>query len=166
MTARFLAEKLRSSTKPIYFHFNSMKDLQEEVVKKALEVLHQYTTTPRTGDLWLDHGVGYILFAKEEKHLFRCIHDEKRWPLRKKYGEAVWESLAEDLSDYPAFRGLDRHLVEGIRNTRWIYVHGLAALTSIFAMEEYDEAQITELVENLQDDLCLAARVRAEQQKK
>ncbi|MCP4694627.1 MAG: TetR/AcrR family transcriptional regulator [Desulfobacterales bacterium] len=160
LTARFLAEKLQSSTKPIYSHFKSMKDLEEEVVKKALEVLHQYITARRSDDLWLDHGIGYILFAREEKHLFRCINDEKHWVLRKKYGERLWESLAEDLSDYPAFRGLEKHRIDAIRNTRWVYVHGLASLTNILALEEYDEARITELIKNLQDDLCLAAKTR------
>ena len=73
LSARTLAEQLNSSTRPIYTHLKSMKDLEYEVVKKAMALLEEYINQPRTGDMWTDQGLGSVLFAKHEKELFKAI---------------------------------------------------------------------------------------------
>ena len=69
LTARYLAENLQTSTKPIYFHFKSMFDLEDAVVERAMERILAYATEPRTGDPWIDSAVGVVMFAIEEKHV-------------------------------------------------------------------------------------------------
>ncbi len=76
LSARSIANELNSSTGPIYSHLKSMKILEEEVVKKAMEFFEEYIIKPRTGDKWIDHGLGYVFFARDEKYLFRAIYDE------------------------------------------------------------------------------------------
>ena len=128
LTARYLAENLQTSTKPIYFHFKSMFDLEDAVVERAMERILAYATEPRTGDPWIDSAVGVVMFAIEEKHLWRCINDEKHVPLRRKYGVHVWQTLGEALADYPPFQDLTQNQIEMIRRARWIFIHGLAGL--------------------------------------
>ncbi len=126
LTTRSIAEDLGASARPIYSFFRSMVELEEEVVKKAVNLLHDYMLQPRTGDPWHDHGIGYVMFAMEEKHLFRSINDEKHIALFKKYGDIIWASLTDSLSDYTPFQGLTEEKIDQIQGYRWLFAHGLA----------------------------------------
>jgi len=126
LTTRSLAEELGSSARPIYSFFKSMGELEEELVKKAVELLYQCMVRERTGDPLIDHGVGYVMFAQEEKHLFRGINNEKNIKYFKKYGDLIWNTLTNSLSDYPAFQGLSAEQIYKIQATRWLFAHGLA----------------------------------------
>lgn len=128
LTARAIAGELKSSTNPIYSHLKSMKDLEEEVVKKAIDLFEEYITAPREGDQWINQAFGYLLFAVNEKHLFKAIHDENHSMLYKKHSDALWEKCGEGLSDYPLFKDLSEDTVFKVRHSRWVYVHGLASL--------------------------------------
>ncbi len=76
LTARFISEQLNTSTKPIYFHFPSMQAIEEIIVKKALDIIHGYTAFTSTNDPWLDQALKVVMFAVEEKHLWRAMNDE------------------------------------------------------------------------------------------
>jgi len=136
LTARSIANELNSSTNPIYSHLKSMKDLEEEVIKKAIALFVEYVTRPRSIDKWIGHGLGYLLFAIHEKHLFKAIHDENHIRLFKKHSDKSWEAIGKELSDYHLFKGLPEEIVFKIRHTRWIYTHGIATLiTSGFRLD-------------------------------
>ena len=103
-----------------------MTILEEEIVKKAVAVLYKYMIRTRTGDPWLDHGIGYVMFALKEKHLFRALNDENHIAFFKKYGDLIWHTLTSALSDYPGFQGLSAEHIYKIQVTRWLFAHGLA----------------------------------------
>ncbi len=126
LSTRSLASELGSSSRPIYSFFSSITELEEEIVKKAVDLLHKYMIRKRTGDPWLDHGLGYVMFALKEKHLFRAVNDENHIVYFKKYGDIIWHTLTRSLSDYPAFQGLSEEHILKIQVTRWLFAHGLA----------------------------------------
>lgn len=126
LTTRTLADELGASARPIYSFFNSMEEVEAEVVKRAVHLLHETMIRPRTGDPWHDHGIGYVMFAMAERQLFRSINDEKHIALYKKYGDVIWASLTESLADYPPFRGLTAEQIYTIQLQRWLFAHGLA----------------------------------------
>lgn len=126
LTTRSVAEELGASARPIYSFFSSIAELEEEIVKKAVNLLHDYMIQQRTGDPWHDHGIGYVMFAMEEKHLFRIINDEKHIALFKKYGDIIWASLTDSLSEYPPFQSLTEEQIYQIQLQRWLFAHGLA----------------------------------------
>ena len=128
LTARSIASQLNSSTNPIYSHLKSMKNLEEEVIKKAIDLFEEYITRPRIDDKWMDHAFGYLLFAMNEKHLFKAIHDENHIMLYKKHADQLWEATGDELSGYPLFKDLAEDTVFKIRHSRWVYIHGLASL--------------------------------------
>ena len=140
LSARSIAKELNASTGPIYSYLESMSAIEIEVVKKALEMIYGYIITPRTGDKWIDHGIGYVLFAKEEKHLFRCINDEKHSRMTKDFTRATFDALSQELTDYEPFQGLDEDTRLKIRASRWFFIHGLASLINN-EWYEMDEAQ-------------------------
>ncbi|XPS84881.1 transcriptional regulator, TetR family [Desulfosarcina variabilis str. Montpellier] len=126
LTTRTLAEHLGSSARPIYSYFKSMEALDEAVVQKGVSLLHTHMVRKRTGDPWQDHGIGYVMFAQEEKNLFKGLNDEKRIRYFKYFGDVIWEKLTASLADYPPFKGLSSEQVYQIQLTRWLYAQGLA----------------------------------------
>ena len=130
LSARAIASELKSSTRPIYDHHESMKNIEAQVVKKALAYFVNFISQERTGDKWLDQALGYVLFASQEKHLFRCINDEKHIHLQKQYAKEHWVALGEQLLKDERFEGLPEKTKNKIRAARWILVHGLAFLVN------------------------------------
>ena len=130
LSARAIASELKSSTRPIYDHHESMKNIEAQVVKKALAYFVDFISQERTGDKWLDQALGYVLFASQEKHLFRCINDEKHIHLQKQYAKEHWVALGEQLLKDERFEGLPEKTKNKIRAARWILVHGLAFLVN------------------------------------
>ncbi|MBC2711021.1 MAG: hypothetical protein HGJ94_08520 [Desulfosarcina sp.] len=124
-------------------------------MKKAIDLCLDYVKTDRTGDRWIDQGVGYALFARDEKRLFRSINDENYQSLREKYETYFWNELDRHISDYPPFRGLEPQLQEKIRRARSIFSYGLAFMIS--GSVEYKmmqtEKQIIDLIQVASDSL-------------
>lgn len=128
LSARAIAAELGSSTRPIYDYFQSMKEIEIAVVKKALTAFVAYIGRDRTGDRWLDQAIGYTEFAAEEKHLFRCINDEDHIQYQREFARRHWSALGEQLSEDERFKGLPEAAMKRIRVARWFMVHGIAFL--------------------------------------
>lgn len=142
LTTRALAEKLGTSARPIYSYFRRMDELERMIVQRAVELLHSFMMRNRTGDPWLDHGIGYVMFAQEEKHLFRSINDEKHIACFKEFGDVVWARLTASLSDHHLFKGLSAEQVYQIQLTRWLFAHGLAFQASNPPPETWNEESL------------------------
>lgn len=127
---------------PIYSCYSSMAHLEEEIVKKAMTLLYDYIVATRTGDLWIDHAIGVVMFAIDEKHLWRSINDEKHVPIRRKYGAKIWADLGARLADYAPFQGLSACQIEMIQRARWIFTQGFAGLLNNNERPERNDAQI------------------------
>jgi len=130
LSARTIAKELNASTRPIYNHLQSMQKIEEAVVEKALADFVAFITRERTGDQWLDQALGYVLFAQAEKHLFRCINDEKHIPFQRKFSREHWAQLGDQLAGDDRFKDLPEESMNRIRSARWILLHGLAFLVS------------------------------------
>ncbi len=117
-----------------------MENLEEAVVKKAVELFYEYMTTERTGDIWMDQALGYAFFAKEEKHLFRGIFEEKYLPLTMKNTPEIWKTFGEKLADHELFQGLSEDQAGAVRVARWFFIHGLAGLINSkwFVLDDED----------------------------
>mgnify|MGYP001815184213 FL=1 len=147
LSTRSLAHELGSSSRPIYSFFNSITDLEEEIVKKAVDLLYQYMTRKKTGEPWHDHGIGYVMFALKEKYLFRSINDERHIVYFKKYGNMIWHTLTTSLIDYPPFQGLSGEQIYKIQLTRWLFAHGLAFQANNPPPETWDEENIVTMIQ-------------------
>lgn len=75
LTTRKLAKELNCSTQPIYQAFADMKELKNELIKKAQEKMLSYmmNTSDETVSKELAYLLAYIRFAGVEKHLFQMI---------------------------------------------------------------------------------------------
>lgn len=126
LSTRAVASRLGTSARPIYSFFASMAELDRELVRKGVDLLHGYMTRKFTDDPWHDHGIGYIRFAMMEKYLFSGMTNGRRMDWFKKYGDVIWESLTQSLKEYPPFQGLSQEEIYQVQLTRWLFAHGLA----------------------------------------
>ena len=131
LSARYISEKLGCSTMPIYSHFKSMKGLENAVVERGYELIERYAGKKRTGDAWLDRGVGYVLFARDEKHLFRAMTEPDRTELFREHSTLFFTRSGEALKDYPPFEGLSPEEILQIRMTRVTFVFGMACFVNV-----------------------------------
>jgi AcrR family transcriptional regulator len=122
-----VAKEINSSTMPIYSHFKNVGELEDAVYLKALDYLTNCMTAERSGDKWLDHAIGYTRFAAEEVQLFRCLFDGRNPELQNTSLKKWAKFLAEQLSNYPLFAGLNMEQIHTIRYARFMLIHGIAS---------------------------------------
>lgn len=144
LSARSIANELNASTKPIYGYFKSMAALEEEVVKRIVDLLYAHMIQNRTDDPWHDHGIGYALFGFEEKKLFLAANDDRHVVHYREHGQIIWDRCTASLADYPPFKGLSGDQIFTVQFLRWLMAHGLAFQAAIQPPGLYDEAIITE----------------------
>ena len=128
LTARAIAREMKSSTMPIYTCVSSMREIEESVVKQAWRVLQAYQSRSWTGDVFVDMGLGYVLFSKEEKYFFQCIHAEAYETINTRYSEKNLENSLEKLADHPMFKTISRPVAEKIMFHGFLFSHGFASL--------------------------------------
>jgi len=163
LSARNIANKLNSSVGPIYSYVKSMGALEGKLLGRAYRLLYQYMTEPRTDDRALDRGVGYVLFARDEKNLFECFIDKKFAAQRRPYSEQLWQSLDDEISIHSRYRGLTKEKFEQHRRKMVTFTYGLAVLIHTgFLDVDMGEKQIIELLRETGEMLLAGLRASLE----
>ena len=159
LSARNIAKKLNSSVGPIYSYLKSMGALEEKLVGRAYQLLFHYMAKPRTGDRTLDQGVGYVLFARDEKNLFKCFIDEKFSTLRRPHSERLWRSLGDEIAANSRYRGLTKRQLEQHHRKMVTYIYGMAVLINTgFLDVDMSEKEITGLLRDTGEMLLAGLR--------
>lgn len=127
--ARRIAKELNISTQPIFSSFSSMKDIIEEVKKRALEVYHQYIQEGLKMDKpFKGTGIQYIAFAKNEPQLFRLLFMDQ---LNQNYQDIhIDNKEKEEMQTYLIAEtiGCSYEKAKMIQLESWIFVHGIACM--------------------------------------
>lgn len=147
-SARSIAHELGSSTMPIYSGLKSMKNLEDEINRKASDLLINYQTRKWSDFGFLDMGVGYVMFAQEEKNLFRMMYyreqsakgDDER---TRKFRGYVLEALMDRLEHDEIMAGLSIEQRREVLNKMWVFSHGLATLINNHVIEPMKQDEIT-----------------------
>lgn len=133
LTARALAERLGSSPRPIFTVFQSMEEVQSEVLKAAREC---YNVRVRKGLAVTDKprfkGVGeqYIRFAVEEPKLFGLLFmkEQAKQPEIGEILPVIDENYEEILLSIVEGYGISNADALRLYQHLWIYTHGIATL--------------------------------------
>lgn len=128
LTARAIAGALKSSTMPIYSCVSTMREVEEAVVERAWRVLADYQARTISGDEFVDMGLGYVLFSKEEKYLFKCIHDESYAAINTRCSEKSFAGNLKKLEANPLFARLSQETIEKIMFHGFLFSQGFASL--------------------------------------
>lgn len=150
-SARTIAAELGSSTMPIYTALKCMKNLEDEIARRASDLLISYQTRSSSGMVFLDMGVGYVMFAQAERHLFTMMHyhqpDESDDSQRARSFRAyVFDALLPRLGEEPLMNGLSPQQREAVLKKMWIFSHGLAVLLNNAEIEPMSQTDITALL--------------------
>lgn len=147
LTARNVAKRLKSSTAPVYSNFESMKLLEREIIKKARDLLLDYMVRPHTDVVFLNMGVGYAKFAREQCPLFRALYleksdfkdilDELEGSLRLRMRE---DARFTDLEDQERYSLLDK---------MWTFTHGMATMICVGLAEDSSDDYITSTLKDV-----------------
>lgn len=121
-----VGKAINSSTMPIYSQFANVRELEDAVCVKAMDLLKESLMKERSGDLWIDQAINYVSFALEEKHLFRILGDGRNIELQNKVGMGLVQFIDDSLADYPLFAGLSDMEFKMIRLSRMMFAQRLA----------------------------------------
>lgn len=143
LSARALGAKLGSSARPIFTVFQSMEDVQAEVIKSAKALYAGYVRKGLEQDLAFK-GVGtqYILFAMQEPKLFQLLFmsEQKQAPAVINVLSAIDDNYKDILLSVQNGYHLSEDKAEQLYRHLWIYTHGIAVLCAtnmcIFTAEE------------------------------
>ncbi len=156
LSARTVAQRLGCSTSPIYSTFQNMQELEDLVCERSVDVMLEYQTKTRTGAPLLDLCLGYVLFAVEEKQLFRDMFLNKielsQHSLEMK-NYAYSQLMEKMVSKEPTLAGLSESNQLELLDILWTYTHGLAAQINIGAISLPDEKTITARLRRLTNPL-------------
>lgn len=143
VSARSIAKKLGSSTMPIYSTLKSMEEIERLVRARAESLLSDYQRRPYTDNPVQNLAIGYVAFARDEKHLFHFLFvDRPVAAILKNGGESARDALEARAADavaghLPGDTRLSLHDPRVLKS--WIFTHGMASLVGGGVLDLSDE---------------------------
>jgi AcrR family transcriptional regulator len=131
LSARSVANELKSSTQPVYTAFGNMKSLEAEIVNKAIKyVADKYLLSPNSKNSFLRMGFGYLRLAMEERELFILLYTSGNRIINFEKDEYPIEInlLINNMKKTKELAELNENQLKNVLKNMWIYVHGLASL--------------------------------------
>ena len=126
LTARKVAEGLKSSTAPVYGCFKSMDELKRAVIRKVKDLLLQYITKPYTDRVFLNMETGIVLFARDHSELYSAIFIEG--DDFKDIVDDFLNSMRKQIVIDSRFTTMSAEDRNALLTKMWIFTHGLATL--------------------------------------
>lgn len=137
LNARNIAAQLGTSTQPVFSNYSSMEELKAELLKYAEALYGEYiqnTCDSRKYPPYKSAGIAYIIFAREEKQLFKLLF------MRDRSGagdmlvdmENIYRPIIQLISDNT---GLSTEQARFFHLEMWIYVHGIATMMATSYLE-------------------------------
>jgi AcrR family transcriptional regulator len=125
LTARAVADRLQASVAPVYSTFGSMESLERAILEEARRRLHESTTIAYTPGAFLNIGVGIVVFAREEGHLFTALFHTRH--NHADIVDGVFASILGRMKADPMLRQLSDRSLERLLHYLGMYTLGLAA---------------------------------------
>ena len=134
LSARNIAKELGSSTMPIYSYVNSIKELEQQLLEKARLLLKEYQTRNYTEHVLLNLSFGYVVFARDEKYLFRFLYQDNPNKFEMQKLDTIKNMLINDFGEeseqIKALKGIEGVGDEASVKYPWIFTHGLATMVN------------------------------------
>ena len=131
LTARSLAARLGSSSRPIFTVYPNMDELRADVIRRAKAIYSEYVTRGlEQRPAFRGVGMEYIRFARENRMLFKLLFMSEISDALHIDGvlEVIDDSYERILGSIVDGYGLSREVADGLYRHLWIYSHGIALL--------------------------------------
>lgn len=156
VTARALGDWLGSSSRPIFSLFQSMQEVQQEVIQAADTLYQEYLRQDMESGkypVYKASGMAYIRFAREEKELFKLLF------MRDRSGEQIsgGSELSEIIQIVQRNTGLSEQDATMLHLEMWVYVHGIATMIATSYLEwnwETISRMLTDGYEGIKGRFC------------
>ncbi|HEX2954271.1 MAG TPA: TetR/AcrR family transcriptional regulator, partial [Bacillota bacterium] len=145
LSARKIAERLRSSTAPIYSSFGSIEALKHDVLSKAKQILLEYTGDSYTDTPFLNMGVGVVLFAREYPMLFRALFLESFG--YKDIIDDLFKQLLRVMDSDATLTSLSSDEKKLLLERMWIFTYGLATIVCVGQIEIKDKDDVIRILD-------------------
>lgn len=129
LNARAIARDLGCSTQPIFRAFKSMEDIKDEMIRMGMGLYRIYIqrSSDTTVRPYLQTGLAYVAFAREEPELFKLLF------MRDRVSEGTQDEKVDRTVEYVIDlvmrrTGLNRAQAEDFHRHVWIFTHGLAVM--------------------------------------
>lgn len=151
LTARDLAKKLDTSTRPIFTAFSNMDELKKEIINKSASLFEKYKKDEIKSCKYPEYkasGMAYIRFAKEEKNLFKLLF------MRDRRNETDIEeiSISDEISYINQALSLPTEAATQFHIKMWIWVHGIATMLATGYMD-MDFKTISDMITDVYNGL-------------
>ncbi len=126
LSARKVAERLHSSTQPVYSTFASMEELKQVVLEMGRDRMLEYGRREWTDRVFLNMGVGMLAFCQEHRKLYRAMflaNDQN-----KDLQESLISAMQERMTHDKRFELLPKAVCDKLLERMWIFTHGIASL--------------------------------------
>jgi AcrR family transcriptional regulator len=141
LSTRNIAKKIGCSTQPIYWAYENMEVLKQDVISKMLQFLgNQIGSYKKTSKPFLDLGLGYVRTAFTEPVLFKSLYVNN--VLKIKLTDLIpSEMMTEAMQKETEALDISEEKLNDIAVKSWIFAHGLASLIAT-GMIEYNEEKV------------------------
>ena len=143
VTARKLAQRLGSSTQPIFRAYENMEMLKEDLFYKSAELFsdHMLKARVKGKPVYLTMGMAYIELAKQEKFLFKLIADIDEYDTGDIHEFLQQGDMGELLENLPGTEKLTEEMKKEVFRMVWMFTHGVATLV-VSRRVDMDEGDI------------------------
>lgn len=148
LTARSLGAALGSSPRPIFTVFESMDEVQAQVIKKAEEIYSEMVAEGlKETPAFRGVGKAYIRYACEYPKLFQLLfmREENDNPDKDSVLPKIDENYNAILQSVQDSYGFGRETSKELYIHLWIYSHGIAVLIATKVCN-FTAGQITEML--------------------
>ncbi len=145
ISARAVGARLGASSKVIFSAFSNMEELKQAVIQSAGQLQQKFTADYAADSGFPPYksiGMAYILFAREEKELFRLLYMRDRTGENR---ERELDDIAGILNLLTGMLHIDRDQAVLLHAEMWAYVHGIAVLLAT-GYETWDDALISRML--------------------
>lgn len=150
VTARSVAAELGSSTTPIYWALESMDKVEDALRQKTFALMAEYQVKKYTDNVFINMGIGYVNFARQEPRLFQFLQLEHQKPLNPGEDGELGERISTILGEEPPYENyfgkIDQKSMDSLTLKSWIFTHGLAVAVSSNMLEFDNEKDIENLI--------------------
>jgi AcrR family transcriptional regulator len=158
VTARNVAEKMGSSVGPIYSHFENIEELRNAALEEARKLMDEYSRRRWSDIPFLNMGVGFVCFARDEPVLFDvCCREGPSEILSDTLDPITVGRMREDemLKDFT-----DEEL-NSIFLKMSIFAYGMAALSRQGALGDNRTETIIDLLRETGGDVIFMTKARS-----
>lgn len=143
LSARNIAKHLNCSTQPIYYYFQNIDEVADEVGKMAYStMINEYFKKNSGEDAFLQMGLGYIEFAAKERNLFEFLYFSNKI---KGMEQDDQSDLIDTMQKGEKMDDIENQILERIHKKIDIFVHGLA-VRLMNKSEEYSHDEVRTLI--------------------